>query len=94
MECEGNTYVDTKVRGGGGALEEGTPLQPVEEPTPEQGDAPEDGRDSTEKPALEQSVPEGLQPIERTHTGAVHGELSPVGETPMLEQGKSEESCP
>ena len=41
------------------------PLQPGEEPTLEQGDAPEDGCDSMGKPALEQSVPEGLQPAER-----------------------------
>jgi len=50
-----------------------------------------------EEPTLEQSVPEGLCPMEgthleqfvkscspvgRTHIGAVHGELSPVGGTP------------
>ena len=30
---------------------------------------------------LEQSVPEGLQPMEGTHAGAVHEELQPVGRT-------------
>jgi len=30
---------------------------------------------------LEQSVPEGLHPMERTHAGAVHQELQPVGRT-------------
>ena len=71
--------------------------QPVEDPTPEPVDAPKDGRDSVAKPVLEQSVPEGLQPMERTHAGTdleelqpsgrthvgeVPGGLSPVGETP------------
>ena len=56
-----------------------------EEPTPEQGDTPQDGRDSMGKPTLEQSVPEGLQPAERTHTGAVHEELQHVGRTHVEE---------
>ena len=30
---------------------------------------------------LEQSVPEGLHPVERIHTGAVCEELQPVGRT-------------
>ena len=58
---------------------------------------------------LEQSIPEGLHPVERTHAGAVceelqpmgrthvgevHGGLSPCGRDPMLEQGKSVRSPP
>ena len=31
---------------------------------------------------LEQSVPEGLHPVEGTHAGAVHRELSLLGGTP------------
>jgi len=30
---------------------------------------------------LEQPIPEGLHPMEVTHTGAVHEELQPVGRT-------------
>ena len=30
---------------------------------------------------LEQPVPEGLQPVEGTHSGAVREELQPVGRT-------------
>jgi len=30
---------------------------------------------------LEQPVPEGLHPMGRTHAGAAHRELSPMGET-------------
>jgi len=30
---------------------------------------------------LEQSVPEGLHPMGRTHAGAVHEELHPIGIT-------------
>ena len=56
-------------------------LQPREDPTPEQGDAPQDGRDSMGKAALGQSVPEGLQPMEGTHAGTVREELQPVGRT-------------
>ena len=54
-------------------------------------------------PTLEQPVPEGLHPMESTHTGAVHKELQPKGRTdvekdhgglsherhPTLEQEKS-----
>jgi len=32
-------------------------------------------------PMLEQSIPEGLHAVERTHTEAVHKELQPVGKT-------------
>ena len=56
-------------------------LQPMEDPMLEQGDAPKDGCDSMGKPALEQYVPEGLQPTEGTHAGAVCEELQPVGRT-------------
>ena len=56
-------------------------LQPMEDPTPEQADAPEDGRDSMGKPMLEQSVTDTLQLTERTHTGAVREELQPMGRT-------------
>lgn len=37
-------------------------------------------------PKLEQAAPEGLYPVEGTHTGAVHEELQSVGRThnPML----------
>jgi len=38
---------------------------------------------------VELSVPEGLHPVERTHTGAVHEELSPMGGDSTLEQGKT-----
>ncbi|PKU45188.1 hypothetical protein llap_4489 [Limosa lapponica baueri] len=34
-----------------------------------------------EGPMLEQSVPEGLHPVERTHAEEVHEELQPVGRT-------------
>jgi len=40
------------------------------------------------------AVPEGLQPVGRTHAGAVHGELSPMRGTFMLEQGQSMRSPP
>ena len=58
---------------------------------------------------LEQTVPEGLHLVGRTHSGAVpeelhpggrthigelRGELSPVRGTSMLEQGKSVRSLP
>ncbi|GAB0179705.1 zinc finger and BTB domain-containing protein 5 [Grus japonensis] len=89
-------------------------LQPVEDPTPEQVDAPKGGCDPvgsprwsrllagpvdpwTEEPTpeqvcwqdlgphggptLEQSAPEGLHPVEGTHTGAVREKLQPVGRT-------------
>lgn len=36
-------------------------------------------------PTLEVSVPEGLGPMERTHTGAVCQELQPLGRTHMGE---------
>ena len=57
-------------------------LEPVEDPMLEQVDAPKDGCDSMGKPVLEQSVPEGLQPTERTHGGEIRGGLSPMGGTP------------
>ena len=55
-------------------------LQPMDDPTPEQVGArrrlcPRGG------PTLEQPVPEGLQPVEGTHAGAVRGELQPMGRT-------------
>ena len=37
--------------------------------------------DSAGGPMLEQSVPEGLHPMDRTHTGAVHEELQLFGRT-------------
>ncbi|KAM9590860.1 uncharacterized protein ACIBXB_005909 [Morphnus guianensis] len=76
-------------------------LQPVEDPTLEQVDVPEGGCDAMEiphwsrflagpvtpwiGPTLELSIPEGLHPVERTHAGAVRGELQPV-EGPTLEK--------
>ena len=60
---------------------------------PEQGDAPQDGWDSIGKPMLQQSVPEGLQPMEGTHIGESWRTVS-HGRDPTLEQGKSEESSP
>ncbi|GAB0181827.1 zinc finger and BTB domain-containing protein 5 [Grus japonensis] len=36
-------------------------------------------------PMLEQSAPEGLHPMEGTHTGAVHEELQPMGRTDVGE---------
>ncbi|PKU38096.1 ubx domain-containing protein 4 [Limosa lapponica baueri] len=76
-------------------------LQPVEDPTPEQVDVPEGGCDPMGSPrwsrfagrisdpmlgsTTEQSVPEGLHPMERTHTGAVCEELQPVGGTKIGE---------
>ena len=56
-------------------------LQAVEDPTQEQVDTPKEGHDSMGKPMLEQSVPEGLHTVERTHAGAVCEELQPVGRT-------------
>jgi len=62
-----------------------------------------------EGPTLEQSVPEGLHPMEGTHAGAVCEELQPMGRTPVrevcgelspvrgtftLEQGKSGRNPP
>ena len=94
------------VEGSGGA---DAHLQPGEEPTPEQGGAPKDGHDSVGKPVLEQSVPEGLQPTEGTHIGAVHeelqpmgsihvgevhGGLSPMGETPRWSRGRVRSPAP
>ncbi|XP_075367903.1 uncharacterized protein LOC142414491 [Mycteria americana] len=68
------------------------------------------GLDPTWKgPTLEQSVPEGLHPMEethagavgeelqpmgRTHAGAVRGGLSPVGGTPGWSREECEESSP
>ncbi|KAK4810960.1 hypothetical protein QYF61_014432 [Mycteria americana] len=85
-------------------------LQSMEDPMPEQVDAPKGGCDPVESlcwsrllaepvnprreetmleqgcwqdlwphggPTLEQSIPEGLHPMERAHAGAVHGRLSP-----------------
>jgi len=58
---------------------------------------------------LEQSVPEGLHPVEGTHSGAVceelqpmarthigefHGGLSPMGGTPSCSREECEESSP
>ena len=43
---------------------------------------------------LEQSVPEELQPVGRTHVGEVHGELSPVGGTPRWSRGKVRSPAP
>ena len=43
---------------------------------------------------VEQPVPEGLQPVGRTHVREVCGELSPVRGTFMLEQGKSVRNLP
>ncbi|OPJ81253.1 hypothetical protein AV530_009472 [Patagioenas fasciata monilis] len=37
---------------------------------------------------LEQSVPEGLHPVERTHVGEVCEGLSPMGETPWRSRGR------
>ncbi|KAM9590886.1 uncharacterized protein ACIBXB_005926 [Morphnus guianensis] len=62
-------------------------LQPVEDPTPEQSDAPKDGRDSMGKPVLEQSVTED-RPMERTHAREVREGLSPVGGTPRWSRGR------
>jgi len=45
-------------------------------------------------PTLEQPVPEGLQPMGRTHIGEVCGELSPMRGTFTLEQRKSVRSLP
>jgi len=36
---------------------------------------------------LDQSVPEGLHPVGRTHVAVVHGGLSPVGGTPLWSRG-------
>ena len=63
-------------------------LQPVEDPMLEKVNTPEDGRDSMGKPALKQFVTEGLQPVERTHAGAVCEELQPVGRTPRWSRGR------
>ena len=74
------------------------PLQPVVRwqavwPQPMEvnggAEAPKDGHDSMGKPVLEQSVLEGLQPLERTRAGAVHEGLQPCRRDLMLEQGKS-----
>ena len=46
------------------------------------------------KPVLEQSVPEGLQPVGRTHVGEVHEELSPVGGTPRWSRGRARSPPP
>jgi len=43
---------------------------------------------------LEQSVPEGLRPVGRTHIEEIHGELSPVGGTPCWNGEECEESSP
>jgi len=40
-------------------------------------------------PRLEQSFPEGLQPMGRTHIGEVHGRLSPVRVTPHWSRGRA-----
>jgi len=45
-------------------------------------------------PTLEQPVPEGLNPVGRTHIGEVCGGLSPVRGNFMLKQGKSVRSPP
>ena len=43
---------------------------------------------------LEQSVPEGLQPVGRTHAGAVCGGLSPMGGTPCWSRGRVRSPAP
>ncbi|KAK4811346.1 hypothetical protein QYF61_027588 [Mycteria americana] len=48
-----------------------------------------------EEPMLEQSFPEGLQPMEMTHTGAVLEELQPMGRTHVGDrEGLSPLRCP
>jgi len=37
---------------------------------------------------LEQSVPEGLRPVKRSHAGAACGELSPVRGTSCWRKGR------
>ncbi|PKU30658.1 ubx domain-containing protein 4 [Limosa lapponica baueri] len=94
-------------------------LQPMEDLTSEQVDAPEGGCDPVGSPCwsrflagpaacggptLEHSVPEGLHPMEMTHTGTVceelqHmgrtfvggvcGQLSPMGGTPYWSRGRA-----
>ena len=39
-------------------------------------------------------MPEGLQPMERTHAGEVCGGLSPVGGTPRWSRGRARSSPP
>ena len=39
-------------------------------------------------PTLEQSIPEGLHPMEKTHVGEVCEGLSPVGGTPRWSRGR------
>ncbi|GAB0179988.1 hypothetical protein GRJ2_000464100 [Grus japonensis] len=71
-------------------------LQPMEDPTLEQVDAPKGGCDPMGssrwsrllaapvdhgRPMLEQSGPEGLHLVEGTPAGAVDAELQPVGRT-------------
>ncbi|GAB0180894.1 AN1-type zinc finger protein 5-like [Grus japonensis] len=60
-------------------------LQPMEDPTLEQVDAPKGGCGPIGGPMLEQSVPEGLYPVEGTHAGAVGEELQPEGRTHVAE---------
>ncbi|GAB0181367.1 epimerase family protein SDR39U1 [Grus japonensis] len=78
-------------------------LQPTEDPTSEQapgrtcgpwrgahaGAGLLAGKVAHGGPTLEQSVPDGLHPVERTHTRAVLGELSPLGGTPCWSSGRA-----
>ncbi|GAB0209911.1 hypothetical protein GRJ2_003456800 [Grus japonensis] len=81
-------------------MEQISTLQPMEDPMPEQVNAPEGGYDPVEslhwskllaglvdlwreEPTLEQSIPEGLHPVEEIR--AVHEELQPVGRTQIGE---------
>ena len=90
LECERNPSADTEVSEEGGEEVRrrrgcpcspwwdgtaGCPPQPMEGSG--EGEAPQDGRDSVGKPALEQCVAED-RPAERTHTREVCEELQPV----------------
>ncbi|GAB0183355.1 AN1-type zinc finger protein 5-like [Grus japonensis] len=78
-------------------------LQPLEDPAPEQLEAPERSCDSMGSPRWSRfagrtcdpmegthagAAREELQPMGRTHIGEVHGRLSPMGRTQHWSRGR------
>ncbi|KAK4814017.1 hypothetical protein QYF61_004647 [Mycteria americana] len=85
-------------------VEQISTMQPVEDPTLQQREMPEGSCSPWRSHSgasflaetvgcwgsmLEQSIPEGLQPMERAHAGAVHEGWYPVGGTPHWSRGRA-----
>jgi len=82
MEVHGGAEIHTAAHGGPHATAGGHTLKEVAacgEPTLEE--TPGRTCDQMANPHCNKSIPEGLQPMERTHAGAVNEKLQPVGRT-------------